>query len=161
MQQISDFIKLPPYPDIHRTVSIFVRYAGALTANRGSCQPSSLRVDRAHASATARTHEQYESTVLEAPASQTIGHGSSSENLSAPSDAALHAGAAGAGSAASANGNPTVNPAGPGAGVGPGGPVMGMEVPNWTLSTPIADSFGLFEEGQTDVFDFLPTMAGM
>lgn len=30
-----------------------------------------------------------------------------------------------------------------------------MEVPNWaTMSNSIADSFGLFEEGQNDIFDF-------
>jgi hypothetical protein len=34
-----------------------------------------------------------------------------------------------------------------------------MEVPNWaTMSNSIADSFGLFEEGQNDIFDFLHTM---
>lgn len=33
-----------------------------------------------------------------------------------------------------------------------------MNIPNWTLSTSIADSFDLFEEGQSDVFDFLPSM---
>jgi hypothetical protein len=34
-----------------------------------------------------------------------------------------------------------------------------MEVPHWTtMSNSIADSFGLFEEGQNDIFDFLHTM---
>jgi hypothetical protein len=36
-----------------------------------------------------------------------------------------------------------------------------MEAPNWTMSNPIADSFGLFEEGQNDLFDFLPMMPSM
>jgi hypothetical protein len=34
-----------------------------------------------------------------------------------------------------------------------------FDIPNWNLTAPIADSFDLFEEGQTDVFDFLPTLA--
>lgn len=33
-----------------------------------------------------------------------------------------------------------------------------MEAPNWTMSNSIAESFGLFEEGQNDIFDFLPMM---
>lgn len=41
-------------------------------------------------------------------------------------------------------------------------PVQGLpgtvEFPNWTLSNSIADSFGLFEEEQNDIFDFLPVM---
>ncbi|KAA8651699.1 Zn(II)2Cys6 transcription factor [Aspergillus tanneri] len=82
-QQISEFIKQPPYPDIHRTVSIFVRYASLPTDQPETNQP------------------ELEETVDE-PSTGT------------------------------ANGN-------------------GM---NWTM----ADSFGLFEEGQTDVFDFLPAM---
>jgi hypothetical protein len=36
-----------------------------------------------------------------------------------------------------------------------------MEAPNWTVSNSIADSFGLFEEGQNDIFDFLPMMPSM
>lgn len=36
-----------------------------------------------------------------------------------------------------------------------------MEAPNWTVSNSIADSFGLFEEGQNDIFDFLPMMPAM
>lgn len=44
-------------------------------------------------------------------------------------------------------------------------PVQGLpgtvEFPNWTLSNSIADSFGLFEEEQNDIFDFLPVMPGM
>jgi len=36
-----------------------------------------------------------------------------------------------------------------------------MEAPNWTVSNTIADSFGLFEEGQNDIFDFLPMMPTM
>jgi hypothetical protein len=36
-----------------------------------------------------------------------------------------------------------------------------MEAPNWTMSNSIADSFGLFEEGQNDIFDFLPMMPSM
>jgi hypothetical protein len=33
-----------------------------------------------------------------------------------------------------------------------------MDAPTWTVSNSIADSFGLFEEGQNDIFDFLPMM---
>lgn len=36
-----------------------------------------------------------------------------------------------------------------------------MEAPNWTMSNSIADSFGLFEEGQNDIFDFLPMMPSL
>lgn len=36
-----------------------------------------------------------------------------------------------------------------------------MEAPNWTMSSSIADSFGLFEEGQNDIFDFLPMMPSL
>lgn len=33
-EKICDFLKQPPYPDIHRTVSIFVTYARALIVNQ-------------------------------------------------------------------------------------------------------------------------------
>lgn len=36
--------------------------------------------------------------------------------------------------------------------------LLGYDIPNWNLTAPIADSFNLFEEGQTDVFDFLPDL---
>lgn len=187
VQQISDFIKLPPYPDIHRTVSIFVRYAGALTANRGSChtaggphsshqQPDSRAHSHsgAHAQAHAHVHGQthggtnarYEPSMLQHYPS-TGAHanlsGRASEDTAIPAaGTGPGTGTGGGNGQASANGNPNVSAgAGAGAGSGTGAPIVSMEVPNWTLSTPIADSFGLFEEGQADVFDFLPAMAGM
>lgn len=36
-----------------------------------------------------------------------------------------------------------------------------MDAPNWTMSNSIAESFGLFEEGQNDIFDFLPMMPSL
>lgn len=36
-----------------------------------------------------------------------------------------------------------------------------MEAPNWTMSNSIASSFGLFEAGQDDIFDFLPMMPSL
>lgn len=36
-----------------------------------------------------------------------------------------------------------------------------MDAPTWTVSNSIADSFGLFEEGQNDIFDFLPMMPSL
>ncbi|GFF72168.1 conserved hypothetical protein [Aspergillus lentulus] len=144
-QQISEILKLPPYPDIHRTVSIFSNYASALfaerssTANQGtatsntagsSMQPrQGTDNPRSDSGLFDMSHDQAQEQPLQRDA-QTHGDSLSEE-----------------GRTAEARQDPTLPR------------LLGeMNIPNWTLSTSIADSFDLFEEGQSDVFDFLPSM---
>lgn len=141
-EKICDFLKQPPYPDIHRTVSIFVNYARALIASQR--QENSENAD-VHVSNMNDTSEQGEER-------------SSPSYSRAPPDTDNLVG-----------NQPSIPPPPP--------PPIGvssfpppapaaisrllsetMDAPNWTMSNSIADSFGLFEDGQNDIFDFLPTM---
>ncbi|EHA28061.1 hypothetical protein ASPNIDRAFT_131182, partial [Aspergillus niger ATCC 1015] len=148
-QLICDFLKQPPYPDIHRTVSIFVNYGRALVASQ-------------------RGHGEYCADVIK-PSEQTNGQfslgrgaygvpvdvstssGMPSEQVNYPADAMTpqpekERGAAGV---------PNAERTAPGRQL-PARLPGPMEAPNWSMCNPIADSFGLFEEEQNDIFDFLP-----
>ncbi|KAG2002085.1 hypothetical protein GB937_009750, partial [Aspergillus fischeri] len=144
-QQISEILKLPPYPDIHRTVSIFSNYASALFAERSSATNQGTATSntvgssmqprqgtdnsRSDSGLFDMSHDQAQDQPLQRDA-QTHGDSLSEEGRT---------------------GEARPDPALP--------RLLGeMNIPNWTLSTSIADSFDLFEEGQSDVFDFLPSM---
>lgn len=144
-QQISEILKLPPYPDIHRTVSIFSNYASALFAERSSATNQGTATSntagpsiqprqgadnpRSDSGLFDMSHDQAQEQPLQRNA-QTQGDSLSEEGRT---------------------GEARPDPALP--------RLLGeMNIPNWTLSTSIADSFDLFEEGQSDVFDFLPSM---
>ncbi|KAL2827957.1 hypothetical protein BDW59DRAFT_159915 [Aspergillus cavernicola] len=136
VHQILEYLKKPPYPDIHRTVQIFVNYAGALLAeqdlcsNESSVQPGTAGPPRPpqFTSAEFNPTEMPASTV-ENPTLRVDRYA----DLTAPSSA-----------------EPRSEPVLP--------RLLGFDIPNWNLTAPIADSFDLFEEGQTDVFDFLPDL---
>ncbi|KAG2419998.1 hypothetical protein HFD88_004795 [Aspergillus terreus] len=150
-QQICDFLRQPPYPDIHRTVSIFVTYARALIADqRPPLSPDAEIPNASDADNTRTTAPQASLTNLAPPAG--LAGLEDPNNRSGP--AMYHGGREGMVSI-SGNDKPAVCrpplPKIPGA----------VEVPNWTLSNSIADSFGLFEEEQNDIFDFLPVMPSM
>nr|XP_001401317.2 C6 transcription factor [Aspergillus niger CBS 513.88] len=144
-QLICDFLKQPPYPDIHRTVSIFVNYGRALVASQ-------------------RGHGEYCADVIK-PSEQTNGQfslgrgaygvpvdvstssGMPSEQVNYPADAMTpqpekERGAAGV---------PNAERTAPGRQL-PARLPGPMEAPNWSMCNPIADSFGLFEEEQNDIF---------
>ncbi|KAF7588708.1 hypothetical protein BBP40_005309 [Aspergillus hancockii] len=114
---ICDFLKQPPYPDIHRTVSIFVNYARALIANQrphsdeGADAPNIPEHGDVHGSLS----RQPDTPVLATPPS----------GLAPLEDTSYRPGAA------------------------------------FQSDKDATDSFGLFEEGQNDLFDFLPMMPSM
>ncbi|KAJ5161547.1 C6 transcription factor [Penicillium capsulatum] len=150
-ERICEFLKQPPYPDIHRTVSIFVNYARALIASQ---RP------RSHESPDGpNASEQGDGSV---PSYR--GPDSPTEN--APSLATLDDPRYRPGTALPSDKDPGMVPM-PGsdatATTRPPLPRLPdtMEAPNWTMSNSIADSFGLFEEGQNDIFDFLPMMPSL
>ncbi|KAL3259863.1 hypothetical protein BDQ94DRAFT_181239 [Aspergillus welwitschiae] len=150
-QLICDFLKQPPYPDIHRTVSIFVNYGRALVASQ-------------------RGHGEYCADVIK-PSEQTNGQfslgrgaygvpvdvstssGMPSEQVNYPADAMTPQAEKERGAA----GVPNAERTAPGRQL-PARLPGPMEAPNWSMCNPIADSFGLFEEEQNDIFDFLPMM---
>ncbi|KAE8325455.1 hypothetical protein BDV39DRAFT_194414 [Aspergillus sergii] len=154
VHHICEFLKQPPYPDIHRTVSLFVNYARALIVSQ---RP------RSHDSADAPNMPE---------------HGNVQEPLSgrpdAPVDTTPPTGLApledttsyrpGAAFAGDKDPSAVSMPSSDKGAISrpPLSRLAGtMEAPNWTMSNPIADSFGLFEEGQNDLFDFLPVMPSL
>lgn len=150
-EKLCDFLKQPPYPDIHRTVSIFVNYARALIASqrpnsRGSADGPNI------------------SEQGDGPVPSYQGQDSAMENAPplAPMDDPRYRTGTGFPSDKDPNLIPMSNNDATSA---PRPPLSRMpdtmEAPNWTLSNPIADSFGLFEEGQNDIFDFLPMMPSL
>lgn len=153
MDQICEFLKQPPYPDIHRTVSIFVNYVRALIASQHP--PSDDDADFPSLSESVDGQAPYPS-----------GQDGPTNNSLAPSgmdplDDASYRPAP----PVQADKDPgmTSIPADRTATARPAPPRLPetMEAPNWTVSNTIADSFGLFEEGQNDIFDFLPMMPTM
>lgn len=152
-ERICDFLKQPPYPDIHRTVSIFVNYARALIASQRPLSSHSsdgpIMNDQNDG-----PHPEYQgphSPMINAPApgvgplddpryraGPAIQTDKDTNMVTMPSNDISTAAKA-------------ALPRIPGT----------MEAPNWTVSNSIADSFGLFEEGQNDIFDFLPMMPSM
>ncbi|PKY09044.1 putative C6 transcription factor [Aspergillus campestris IBT 28561] len=158
-EKICDYLKQPPYPDIHRAVSLFVTYARALISNQ-CLHPDSTDIS-----------------------DQCVGQESSGArepdlslmNLPPPPPAAAAPprdpppvdcqGPMTGPTIAQTDKDAASNPANDRAVPPLRTPVQGLpgtvEFPNWTLSNSIADSFGLFEEEQNDIFDFLPVMPGM
>ncbi|KAJ5491011.1 hypothetical protein N7539_002578 [Penicillium diatomitis] len=152
-ERICDFLKQPPYPDIHRTVSIFVNYARALIASQ-----------RSHSSDRQSNH----STELHAPSGSDHDAVSSYRDAENPTHVDPPTGSPedsqqrvnlsmGADRYSNVNGVAGSDAATASRPVFPRLPDT-MEAPSWTVSNSIAESFGLFEEGQNDIFDFLPMM---
>ncbi|KAI2790961.1 hypothetical protein POX_c03814 [Penicillium oxalicum] len=153
-EKICDFLKQPPYPDIHRTVSIFVNYARALIASQRSFSRDQQSQDSIEERQTSEPDNGTASSSLryhEAPTQHPTASGSLEDlrhktDLSIGGDRDPHAITAPGGdsSMAARSALPRLPDT--------------MEAPSWTVSNTIADSFGLFEEGQNDIFDFLPMM---
>lgn len=148
-EKMCDFLKQPPYPDIHRTVSIFVNYARALIASQRSGSHDS------------------DPPNLSSQGDATMASYSPVEN--APQLASLEGPRYRVGTAVPSDKDPTLismpnsDAAAAATAARPPLPRLPdtMEAPNWTMSNSIADSFGLFEEGQNDIFDFLPMMPSL
>ncbi|RDW92903.1 uncharacterized protein DSM5745_00225 [Aspergillus mulundensis] len=131
-RQILDYLKQPPYPDIHRTVQIFVNYAGALLAEQDLCSNDNGQ----SAAQPSRTPD-----VNSTPRSElTTGMPEPMLRVEGETDLT-----------ASLPPESRPEPVLP--------RLLGFDIPNWNLTAPIADSFDLFEEGQTDIFDFLPDLS--
>ncbi|KAL4787025.1 hypothetical protein BJX76DRAFT_354635 [Aspergillus varians] len=139
VRQILEYLKRPPYPDIHRTVQIFVNYAGALLAEQNLCskdsssQPDASAPLRPAEIGSAPRPEFNPTGIIDPSAENPMLRVEKSADLTAPSSA-----------------EPRPEPVLP--------RLLGYDIPNWNLTAPIADSFDLFEEGQTDIFDFLPDL---
>ncbi|KZN93291.1 Protein priB [Penicillium chrysogenum] len=150
-ERICDFLKQPPYPDIHRTVSIFVNYARALIASQ---RPQSNH------STDVPILAQNEGPPFEGAGNPMI-NGPPPSGVGTLDDLRYRTGPAIQGDKDS---NMVSMPSSDPSAVAraPVSRLSGtMEAPNWTVSNSIADSFGLFEEGQNDIFDFLPMMPAM
>lgn len=152
-EKICDFLKQPPYPDIHRTVSIFVNYARALIASQ--------RPQSSHSADGSSMADQGEGTHPEYRGPDSPMMNASASGVGPLDDPRYRAGPT---IQTDKDANMVTEPSSdistttraplpriPGT----------MEAPNWTVSNSIADSFGLFEEGQNDIFDFLPMMPSM
>ncbi|CAI7673827.1 unnamed protein product [Penicillium manginii] len=150
-EKICDFLKQPPYPDIHRTVSIFVNYARALIASQ--CPQSNDSGEGPHVSeqgdGSVPSYRGADSPMPNPPPSTALEYPRYRTGASIPvsKDSGM----------APLPSNDTTATARPPLSRLPDT----MEAPNWTMSNSIADSFGLFEEGQNDIFDFLPMMPSM
>ncbi|CAG8943524.1 unnamed protein product [Penicillium salamii] len=152
-EKICDFLKQPPYPDIHRTVSIFVNYARALIASQRP-QSSHSSDGPIMADQSDGPHQEYQG-----PDSPVIN--ASDPGVGPLDDLRYRAGLTmQADKVANMVTMPSTDSST--AAKAPLPRIPGtMEAPNWTVSNSIADSFGLFEEGQNDIFDFLPMMPSM
>ncbi|CAI7628162.1 unnamed protein product [Penicillium glandicola] len=146
---ICDFLKQPPYPDIHRTVSIFVNYARALIASQ--------RPHSSHSTDVPIMSDQSEGPPFEGPDNPLI-NGPPPSGVGPLDDLRYRTGPT---IQADKDSNMVTMPSSDPSAMAraPVSRLSGtMEAPNWTVSNSIADSFGLFEEGQNDIFDFLPMM---
>ncbi|KAL2810147.1 hypothetical protein BJX63DRAFT_328645 [Aspergillus granulosus] len=139
VRRILEYLKNPPYPDIHRTVQIFVNYAGALLAEQDLCNNENTVQSGSELSKPAEVSNSPRSEYNLAAMPGPLGE-SSHARVDGEADLA-----------APLPTYPRPEPALQ--------RVPPFDIPNWNLTAPIADSFDLFEEGQTDVFDFLPTLA--
>lgn len=151
-EKICDFLKQPPYPDIHRTVSIFVNYARALIASQ--------RPQSNHSADVPIMSDQNEGPTFEGSNNPMI-NGPSPSGVGPLDDLRYRTGPT---IQADKDSNMVSMPSSDPSAVAraPVSRLSGtMEAPNWTVSNSIADSFGLFEEGQNDIFDFLPMMPSM
>lgn len=147
--KICDFLKQPPYPDVHRTVSIFVNYARALFASQPTHSNGSAEVPDVseQGDGSSPPYRGSDHSIVNAPPSGLSALGDPRYRPGAPLQSDKDP------NMASMPSSDTVAPRPP----LPRLPDT-MEAPNWTMSNSIADSFGLFEEGQNDIFDFLPMM---
>ncbi|KAL6230528.1 hypothetical protein BDW75DRAFT_248566 [Aspergillus navahoensis] len=137
VRQILEYLKQPPYPDIHRTVQIFVNYAGALLAEQDLCGNDHCQTGAAQQSRTPEMNitprSEFTPGIIAQTAENPIIRMEKDAGLTAPLP--------------SESRPEPVLPR-----------LLGFDIPNWNLTAPIADSFDLFEEGQTDIFDFLPDL---
>ncbi|KAL2865015.1 uncharacterized protein BJX67DRAFT_191085 [Aspergillus lucknowensis] len=140
VRQILEFLKQPPYPDIHRTVQIFVNYAGALLTEQDLCDNE--RSVQSGAAAPLKPLEVADTPRSASNPTEMPGSPSATSHARVDREPDL---------TASLPADPRPDLAPP--------KLLPFDMPNWNLTAPIADSFDLFEEGQTDVFDFLPTLA--
>ncbi|KAK5796280.1 hypothetical protein VI817_005565 [Penicillium citrinum] len=152
-EKICDFLKQPPYPDIHRTVSIFVNYARALIASQRSQSNDSTEGPNPNVSdqgdGSVPSYSGPDSPVPNAPPLAPLEYPRYRSSTSIPTNKDPSMAPLSNNDAAAATRPPL-----------PRLPDT-MEAPNWTMSNSIADSFGLFEEGQNDIFDFLPMMPSL
>ncbi|CAG7947877.1 unnamed protein product [Penicillium nalgiovense] len=149
-ERICDFLKQPPYPDIHRTVSIFVNYARALIASQ---RPQSNH------GTDVPILSQGEGPPFEGTGNPMI-NGRPPSGVGPLDDLRYRTGPDIQGKDSNMVSMPSSDPSA--VARAPVSRLSGtMEAPNWTVSNSIADSFGLFEEGQNDIFDFLPMMPAM
>ncbi|PYI00321.1 C6 transcription factor [Aspergillus sclerotiicarbonarius CBS 121057] len=155
-QLICDFLKQPPYPDIHRTVSIFVNYGRALVASQRAhgeyCAAFTKSLDESNGPLSIGKEADGVSVELSTSSGlppEQVSYRTGAMTPQADKDP----GAAGVPNPSTDRSAPTRPP--PARLPGP------MEAPNWSLCNPIADSFGLFEEEQNDIFDFLPMMPSL
>ncbi|CAG8145850.1 unnamed protein product [Penicillium olsonii] len=152
-ERICDFLKQPPYPDIHRTVSIFVNYARALIASQ--------RPQSSHGSDGPIMGDQNDGPHQEYQRPDSPMINASDPGVGPLDDLRYRAGLT---MQTDKVANMVTMPSSDisTAAKAPLPRIPGtMEAPNWTVSNSIADSFGLFEEGQNDIFDFLPMMPSM
>lgn len=157
-------MKQPPYPDVHRTVSVFVNYARALIAsqrqesNNDNADIPNMPGQGENGSPSASDRGS-DNSVTENPQPQRP----PPMGVNSPYDSTRY------------QTGPTLQNANKDANMvsalsnelpATARPLVSrlpetMDAPNWTMSNSIADSFGLFEDGHNDIFDFLPTMPSM
>ncbi|KAI3148352.1 hypothetical protein CBS147325_3505 [Penicillium roqueforti] len=148
-EKICDFLKQPPYPDIHRTVSIFVNYARALIASQCPQNNNSTDVPIVSGQSEGPPFQGADNPMINGPPPSGVGP---LEDLRYRTGPTIQAD-----KVSNMVSMPSSDPSA--VARAPVSRLSGtMEAPNWTVSNSIADSFGLFEEGQNDIFDFLPMM---
>lgn len=150
-EKICDFLKQPPYPDIHRTVSIFVNYARALIASQRPQSNGSMEGPNIseQGDGSVPSYRGTDSPVPNPPPLAPLEYPRYRPGTSIPNGKDQNMTPLPSSDAAATTRPPL-----------PRLPDT-MEAPNWTMSNSIADSFGLFEEGQNDIFDFLPMMPSL
>ncbi|KAL4904346.1 hypothetical protein BDW74DRAFT_29477 [Aspergillus multicolor] len=131
-RQILEYLKQPPYPDIHRTVQIFVNYAGALLAEQDLCSTENGQAPAQPSRTPDVNSTPHSELTTGMPDPMLRVEGETDLTASLPPESRPE----------------PVLPR-----------LLGFDMPNWNLTAPIADSFDLFEEGQTDIFDFLPDLS--
>ncbi|KAE8378094.1 C6 transcription factor [Aspergillus bertholletiae] len=153
VHHICEFLKQPPYPDIHRTVSLFVNYARALIVSQRPCSHDSADAPDMpeRADLPEPLSGRPDAPVVTTPPSGLAPLEDTSYRPGAtfPGDKDTGAVSMPSSDKAAISRPPLARFA------------STLEAPNWTMSNPIADSFGLFEEGQNDLFDFLPVMPSL
>ncbi|KAJ6109379.1 MFS multidrug transporter [Penicillium sp. IBT 16267x] len=132
-EKMCDFLKQPPYPDIHRTVSIFVNYARALIASqrRGSHDSDQPNLS-SQGDVTVASYPDRDSLVENAsPLASLDGPRYRASTVPSEKDPNVISVPNNDTAAAAATARPPL----------PRLPDT-MEAPNWTMSNSIADSFG-------------------